>query len=316
MAKKNEKVKETERMVCLSCGKDKRLRDYYNSSSYLYRHIGKMPFCKDCLDDVWTNISNTTKDDKKKIYQFCSVVDLPFHMIALEGALTRVENSESESLHRQYVTFVNSLKKAQNFADDFISGEHIDEFLGENRIISEEIKIPPETIDFWGVGYRDEDYIYLNDMYNKYTNTYTTDTPVMEELLKQASYESLIIRNDRLKNKDVSKNLKNLQEILGSANIKPAQETGANAADQNTFGTFIKKIEDEEPIPDPLKIWTDANTMLKLVRIFFTGHLAKMLGKENELSQEYDAEMAKYTVGLKDGDSSLDDIDIEKEVDL
>ena len=39
-----------------------------------------------------------------------------------------------------------------------------------------------------------------------------------------------------------------------------------------------------------------------MLRIFFLGHLNKMLGIKNELSEEYEREVAKYTIEVKEDD--------------
>ena len=68
------------------------------------------------------------------------------------------------------------------------------------------------------------------------------------------------------------------------------------ASEQVTFGTLIKKFENEKPIPEPLPEWMDADWIRKYVVVWFFGNLCRMMGKENPYQEEYDEEMAKYTV--------------------
>ena len=77
-----------------------------------------------------------------------------------------------------------------------------------------------------------------------------------------------------------------------------------------TFGTLIKKWENEEPIPEPDPEWADVDGIGKYIRIWFLGHLCKMLGIENEFSKEYEAEMAKFRVELPE-DVFEDDAEVD-----
>ena len=67
-------------------------------------------------------------------------------------------------------------------------------------------------------------------------------------------------------------------------------------ADTNTFGTLIKKWEDEHPIPEPAPEWKDVDGIRKYINTWFLGHLCKMFRIENDVTAEYDEELAKYTV--------------------
>jgi hypothetical protein len=118
----------------------------------------------------------------------------------------------------------------------------------------------------------------------------------MELLFQEAAQQRLTIKKRREKGDSVDKELKTLQDLLGSANIKPAQETGANAVEQATFGTLIKKYENEKPIPTPDEQWKDVDGIKKYINVWFLGHLCKMMGINNEQSTAYDKEINKYKV--------------------
>lgn len=115
-------------------------------------------------------------------------------------------------------------------------------------------------------------------------------------LFQEIAHEKLSIRKAREANKPTEKLLKTLQELLGSSNIKPVQETGANATEQATFGTLIKKYENERPVPEPDPMWADVDGIKKYVQIWFLGHLCRMLGINNEYAQMYEDEISKYKV--------------------
>jgi hypothetical protein len=84
--------------------------------------------------------------------------------------------------------------------------------------------------------------------------------------------------------------------MLSTANLSPKQSKEDQISETETFGTLIRKWEDEQPIPEPDPEFADVDGMRKLVNTWFFGHLAKMFNIKNDYSDEYDEEVAKYTV--------------------
>jgi len=89
---------------------------------------------------------------------------------------------------------------------------------------------------------------------------------------------------------------------MTDANMKPVQATGAEANDQITFGTLIKKWENEKPIPSHLD-----DEMKKYIDTYMVGHLAKMEGFNNDLVNKYNESLKEYTIDLNSLDDEEDD---------
>jgi len=127
-------------------------------------------------------------------------------------------------------------------------------------------------------------------------------------LFQEIANQRLDIKKKRQQGTGVDRELKTLQDLLGSANIKPVQETGANSTEQATFGTLIKKWENEKPVPEPLEEWEENDWIKKYVLVWFLGHLCKMMGIKNKLSEMYEEEIGKYTVEIEEEDNSNTEI--------
>jgi hypothetical protein len=153
------------------------------------------------------------------------------------------------------------------------------------------------------------DIQYLEIEYNDWVSRYECDSKGMEELIKQICFQLLDIKKGREANNKVDAQLKTLQDLLGSANLKPVQETGANATEQSTFGMLIKKWENDKPIPEPEDEFKDVDGIKKYINIWFLGHLCKMLGIENAYAKQYEEEVAKYTVSLENASGDEDEVD-------
>lgn len=295
---------------CRKCQKTMRLNKFYEATNPMLDSNKFMSICKDCANEIYNYYFTIYNNMEKALQLTCQDLDVRFSVKAMEQVQTHIEKLKStgksaDAVFGYYKSKLSSLSRNNEGIDSFrfrdsdILNNSLP-VINQNDFIDSDFEVTEDSIRFWGINLDKHEHEYLSAKLEEYLNTYECDTPVMEELLKQAAYESLEIRNKRQKKEDVSKNLKNLQEILGTANIKPNQETGANATEQATLGLLIKKWETEEPVPEPDPEWKDVDGIGKLIRVFFLGHLCKIMGINNECSKEYEEEMEKLRVNLPD----------------
>jgi len=274
--------------TCLKCLKEKTERYYYKS--YSKWHADEMiPICKDCLKEEFESAIN----QEEAIKEILRVCDRPFKKELWEASLA----DEKETFGTYFKNI--SLKKFryETWADS-------DATIDRNNVIvdfsDEDVQIAKDNSDmlvrFWGRGFSIEDYTWLQNEYEEFTSRYQIDSKGMELVIKQICLTELDIEKRREAGEKVDQQLKTLQDLLGSGNLKPVQETGANAAEQESFGTLIKKYENEHPIPEPDEQWKDVDKISKYVRVFFLGHLSRMLNLKNSYSDEYWDEINKHTV--------------------
>lgn len=129
-------------------------------------------------------------------------------------------------------------------------------------------------------------------------------------MFKQICYAQLDILKAKRAGQPTKDLTKTLQDLLATANLQPKQTKDNTLAEQNTFGTLIRKWENERPIPEPDEEWKDVDGIAKYITIYFLGHLCKMMGIKNSYSRMYEAEMAKYKVEkpeYEDDDEALFD---------
>ena len=265
------------------CQRELALVNFYNTSDVDFFPDGKIPICKDCCYEML---------DAKGFEGFQSlmrIINKPIYAEHFKGD------------YKDYIRFINSMPQYKNkvftdstlFSEAKVNESKIKEQLKE---LSEEDFRELETI--FGEGYTERDYIYLSNEYDDYCNRYEVDSKALENLIKEICVTQLDIRKKRAVNEKVDAQLKTLQDLLGSSNLKPVQETGANAVDQESFGTLIKKWENERPIPEPDEAWKDVDGIGKYVRTFFLGHLARLFGKEgdNPYRDEYEEVIGEHTV--------------------
>lgn len=279
-------TKQADKITCLKCGKAKATHNYYVNSNPLFA-TDKLHVCKGCIIDFIGKKDSAGFTDRIKLV--LALMNKPFIEEIFES---------SERDWGKYIPQLSSLPnyKGKSFSDSSfspsstISVTNI-ETLG--HITDEELK---ELELMWGRGFEVDDYLFLENQYETLLNSYECESYAQEMLFQEIAHQRLAIKKNREASKPTDKEMKTLQDLLGSSNIKPVQETGANAAEQATFGTLIKKYENERPVPEPDPAWADVDGIKKYISIWFLGHLCRMLGINNDYSKMYDNEIAKFKV--------------------
>lgn len=298
----------SDKVTCLGkCGKSKKYTtgNFYSNSNPLFI-TEKLEVCKDCIVNFLGDKDSHGHLDR--VYLVLALLNKPF-------ILSKWEECNGE--WSKYIPQISSLHqhKNQSFKDsDFgIQKVNITKITQDSTSLvdeedSEEMQF---LIQFWGNGFNPEELYFLQNEYDKLINFYECDSYAMEMIFQEVSHLRLSIKKLREQNKPVDKELKTLQDLLGSANIKPVQETGANSIEQATFGTLIKKYENERPIPEPDPVWKDVDNIIYYVRVWFLGHLCKMLGISNDYSRLYEEEMEKYKVEIPEyeGEDEFEEVD-------
>lgn len=286
-------VTETNMQLCTCCGKIKKINsaNFYKSYSVIYKNNieNRMTVCKECLLTLAEQYKNTFRSEVVGLYELCKLMDVYFETNIYESAKTQA--GVKSNFYQIYFQKVLSLPQYKG--KTFIDSEDI----SRDAILEKEADV--NFVEFWGEGFSNADYEFLNSEFNNMLNRYECDSYAQEVLFQELCFQRLDIKKKRQNGGSVDKELKTLQDLLGSANIKPVQESSALASEQVTFGTLIKKYENEKPIPEPLEEWENADWIKKYVLTWFLGHFSKMMGSKNKYAQMYEDEMNKYTVSVE-----------------
>lgn len=287
--------KEIPEIKCTMCGGIKKANsaNFYKSFSRLFKanYENRMCVCKNCVNEEIERLTSIYGNEKKALYEVCSLLDMYFSRSLYESAMSEADKKGSQA-SKIYVTKLNSLPQysGKTFvdSDDYDEKQEIDE-------INE--KVNRDVMAFWGKGGLSvSDYEFLENEYETLLQNFEADSYAAQMLFQEIAHQRLDIKKKRQMGASVDKELKTLQDLLGSANVKPAQENSSMASEQVTFGTLIKKYENEQPIPEPLESWTNADWIRKYVVVWFLGHMCKMMGVNNPYAEEYEDELEKYTV--------------------
>jgi len=289
--KKESTKKPAVKKTCLKCSKEQVFSNFYSTTDTDYYEDGKLPICKGCCQ------RNIEAKGFEGFQALMRMINKPIYDDLFKGD------------YFEYVKNINSLPqyRSNTFLDSSLFKDNKSLELTKRAkpkdLTADELR---EAEDFFGLGFSEQEYIWLNSEFEDYGSQFDISAKPMQNLIREICLTQLDIRNKRTAKQDVKNELKTLQDLLGSSNLKPMQETGAPSIDQETFGTLIKKWEDSTPIPDD-EMWKDTDTIGKYLKVWFTGHLMRMFSIENKDEEEYYAEINKYTVEASEDEGEEDD---------
>ncbi len=297
--------------ICSRCGRKYSRRKGYFPVSYaiLHKGIGYIPVCKECIDAMYNTYLAQCNNAKDAVRQMCRKLDLYWSESVYEIVSRK---STTRSMMTQYIAKINSVSYAGKSYDDTLSEEGTlwnfnqdieDDSDCDNSDIAQEqaLETPEEIIAFWGSGYSDEMYHELEQRRQYWMSKFPEGTELdvgTEALIRQICSLELDINRDRIAGKSVDKSVNALNNLLGSANLKPTQQKadGDSAQENTPFGVWIRRWETQRPVPDPDPELEDVDGIIRYISIWFLGHLCKMLGIKNTYCRLYEEEIAKMRV--------------------
>jgi len=290
------------------CGKDKIEEDFYQTNSVICKFDKKMSICKDCIVELYEDFITKNTDIKIAMYHTCRYLDIYFEHNLVESVIQNIKNKTP--IIRMYVQKVNSLPQYKLY--DFSNSDNL-EISNKTSSNNEKFvdlltyEVTPQIIRTWGGGYKKEEYVFLEELHNDLLANYDSSSPIQKILLKEISKTMLAAENVRENPAQYEKMMNVLRNLMTDLNIKPVQETGANALEQATFGNLVKKWENERPIPEPEDEFKDVDGIAKYIKTWFTGHFAKMINMEDNSLKMYEEEILKHTVSLTSEENGCDD---------
>lgn len=306
---------------CFYCEKEYVESNYYKSNSTFFGGIGKIPYCKNCLEKFYQlyyekymneGYSNAEQEAVKRI---CMFLDIYYNATAFNNAMNDIKRRKINiSPWAAYMKIIQLNPHNKKSYDDTIAETRFNE---EELIMSmygymsddndeEKPKIDKKTIEFFGAGFQDDDYIFLKREYDDWTARHECKTKAQEEVFKDICFNRLQNLKALRTGEDTKDITLAFQRLLDSGKLQPKQNAGDTMADNQTFGTLIDKWENTRPLPDIDEELKDVDKIGTYIDTFFKGHTCKMLDKKNAFSNLYSAMMKKFTVNKPEYESDED----------
>jgi len=312
-------------LKCTCCGEKKRAsdenkgaeNDFYKSRSKL--HLGYnsfIPICKNCLENLYNeylkkyerkieesedenaNDLESYYVEKKVIKRLCMMNDIYYDDGLFDAAL---KHSGNNTMFSAYMKVANLIQYKKKTYDTTLSNEELAIAKEkENTISYDDVKnlkkVNKKTVKFFGSGFSEDEYEFLQEQYSDWTTRHECKTKVQEEVFKQICFTQLELLKATRAKQDTKDLTATFQKLLETAKLQPKQNHSDTLSETQTFGTLIDKWENTRPLPEIDEELKDVDKIALYIDVFFRGHLAKMMGLKNGLSRLYDRYMKKYTV--------------------
>jgi hypothetical protein len=305
---------------CCRCGTSfgQRRNNFPVSHSHMYLGTGYLPFCRDCVDELYEIYFDRRRSKKEALRAVCMKLDIYWHPAIFEMANN---GYESGSLVRRYIGKTNLYKYIGKTFDDTLAEEEAEQIerlrfpaqpsavsgdggdrATDNSLISDDpdtLSVAPDVIAFWGSGFQPSLYVELEQKYKAWTDGLGGDVdPGAQAIYKQICILECTINKDLAAGRSIAQHENALNTLLGSAKLRPAQKTNTEDAELENmpFGVGIRRWENTRPIPEPDPEFQDVDGIVRYITVWFLGHLCKMLGIKNTYCKLYEEEMERLRV--------------------
>lgn len=305
LAEKKDKRTRQQKFTCFYCSNEFVESNYYKSFGKFFNNIGRIPYCKQCIEkfyqyyfDKYTN-EGCLNPEEKAVRRVCMAMDIYYTSVNFDSAMNKIKRDNVNiSPMGQYMKTIGFTQYKDKSYDNTVSDDDKKELAASLVDVSgiSERNVDEKTIKFFGAGFSYEDYEFLKEEYDDWVARHECKTKAQEEVFKRICFKQLEILKATRRGEDTKNLDATFQNYLDTAKLQPKQNSGDTTADNQTFGTLIDKWENTRPLPEIDEELRDVDKIALYIDIFFRGHLSKMMGLKNGLSNLYNKFMKKYTV--------------------
>lgn len=225
---------------CMCCGKiyDVRKGNFSKTKSQWFMgNDGYLPWCNECREKMFEFYVKKYNDEDEAIDRLAMMFDTYVNDKLLDAS----EHSVASALKiNTYMGRLNIRQYADKSYDDVIDQKKKDALAAGD---TKGTKVTLKMRKFWGAGLDEQDYLFLDEHYQNLITRHECKTAAQEILFKRIAKAEL--NCDKADATGDTKKIKeandNLQNLMGSAQIKPNQTNDNALAETNTFGTLIQK---------------------------------------------------------------------------
>ena len=305
--------------VCRKCGTaySQLKGNFPVSYGYLYKGVGYLPYCKRCVEGIYADYLSECKDPEKAARQVCRKLDIYWNAKIFDNVSKK---DTTRSVMTTYLSKTNSMSHAGKSYDDTLREENSlwkfsyakERGKQESIPVTVAVEEPTdEVIACWGPGYTPEMYAELEQRLQYYRSQMgdTQQDMGTDALLRQIVMLEIDINKARAEGRDVDKKMSTFNSLLSSL-VKPMQkkEDMSSSVSNTPFGVWIKRWEDERPVPEIDDSLKDVDGIIKYILTWVYGHVAHMLKVKNANTALYDDAIKKYRVERPEYNDEEDEV--------
>lgn len=251
---------------CSRCSRDLSLSTgFYSSTSTVNNETGKLPICKNCLEDRFNELIDKYEGNIKSAFRHLLLnFDIYFHEPLFEEALVN-----KESLIKTYMTKVNTLVTTKNKTS-------LDNLLFDK----EETEINQELVHKWGENWTSKQYLSLERREQMYLENYPSDSLQEKEIINSLCVYKELEESARAcgDDKTVERYSNLISNKMGQLDVIPSKMKNYGESIESTIGNMALVIEREEPVPNKYPEFDDVDGIMNLLIKYFIKPMRRALG--------------------------------------
>ena len=262
----------------LKCVGDVIETEFYNSWSNF--SDGKVPYCKKCLQKIFEYYKNETNSEKTAAYFTLMKIDTPL----IEEIFDSVVNKKGSFNLSTYISELQKRDSNKDIWQDFSSTDVELKDISEVKTIAERKKEINALEKKWGIQDCIEDYDFLEETFDRYTNNIKFVNPQQEDLYKDLCRDRLLLRKINDNRYGGEETIDKVQNRIGKTMSTVKLDLFEKQAEKSDIEKILEKqiweIENTEPAEvvdkneykDFLNIESDwGNHILRAIRNLLTG---------------------------------------------
>ena len=244
------KAKSSVMCMCIRDG-----REYPSDRFYEHKNLeifpkGYVPYCKDCCNDMLQYYLKKTGTIEASMWYVCALLDIPFIKRVFEKTQSKQVGSDKFIETYYNLLWGNfSMKKAldtwESFSDSDVSFEEINTTIKD----VEGIKAQKDALELkWGVQENEEDYQYLEYLYDRYTQGIIKN-PYQEDLYRDlclARLEKRKIEQNK-SSSDITKTQARILTLMNKLGIDDFEASKPKSLSEQLMFAKIAQIEMTKP---------------------------------------------------------------------
>ena len=259
---KKESITTPATLHCLCCNKEFDSSEFYNSDSEFHASIGKIPYCRECLDKFYQHYIKKyetleySTPERKAIERLCMCLDIYYNDNIFDSAVKESKVKTDATIFALYLKQAKLYQYRNKNYDNTINNKFkemkdndsvMSVYTKQDEKQSEDVKAATKL---FGSGFTNDDYLFLYDQYVDWTTRHECETKSQEEMFKQICFTQLALLKATRAKQDTKDLNATLLKQLEAAKLQPRQNKGETMAETQTFGTLIDKWENTRPIPE------------------------------------------------------------------
>lgn len=268
------------KQVCNCCGKSKAIDNNYF----------RVPHNNLCMYDIYPVCTKCLKEEFDKI-SFEYGEKIAFRTILRKMDRPYLDEYVIKTLQKQEVNQLSSYLRVTSSLKQYYNMTYDDSDFGKIKSTEPRTQETQETLDEFsdddwnrwdGYGLEAEEIATCQKYYNTLMNKYE-----FKNVNEETAVEQLAVFNLKMKKAvkdDDALSMEKLKKIISSteADLNIQSRQRKDDLTKNTFGNWIRMIENTEPIPKAAPEFEDVDGIWSLIRRYILGFLPVAMGKARE----------------------------------